>query len=775
MRSFLQFRCITTVESGLSRLSHEQIINALAGSFGIEQEYTDNWGCVHPTPLDTKRNLLKALGVEVDTEAQANKAWHLRERNQRLQLTEPTIVANLSSLPTEVVFQIPSAEQRASAGLSSADLEVSLEVTDEDGQSQRLRFASADLSLRERMRFGEGEYEHWSFPFPPLQTLGYYRFLLSIRRGNQQWSQTIRVAICPQRAYIPPTLRGDGRAAGIGICLYGARSERNWGIGDFGDLKEILRWADKDLQVSMVGLNPLHAIFNRSPFNTSPYLPLSRFYRNFVYLDVPDMEDYQASREARDLVNASETQRLLAELRASHTVEYEQVAALKHKVLQQVFQSFLENHWTEGKNKTSRQKALEDYIEREGVVLDNYATFCALDAALRSREPEMWIWSQWPPEYQRPGTKAVGEFQRAHWREILFYKFVQWQLEEQLAEVQDYARSLGMCIGLYHDLALGVDRFSADFWAYQDFFIPRLRLGAPPDAFSPYGQDWGFPLPHMERLRQTGYDLFVKEIRKNCTSVGALRIDHVMRFFHLYCVPGGEVPSNGAYVSQPFEDLLKIVALESVRNKVVIIGEDLGTVPAYIRDALAKANVFSYRLLYFEKDAQQHFRLPQDYPELALVTITTHDLPTLSGFWNHADIKVREEAGLFNHQQAAINATNEREEEKEKLLAVLKELNLLTEPHDVNSSTYPEMTEALQRAVMEFLAMTPAKLFLINQGDLFREAEQQNLPGTTSEYPNWSLKMKYTVEQLRSDPEVLAFCNMFRNIVHRSGRNKPVV
>jgi 4-alpha-glucanotransferase len=278
----------------------------------------------------------------------------------------------------------------------------------------------------------------------------------------------------------------------------------------------------------------------------------------------------------------------------------------------------------------------------------------------------------------------------------------------------------------------------------------------------------------MERLRQTGYDLFVKEIQKNCTFVGALRIDHVMRFFHLYCVPEGEVPSNGAYVSQPFEDLLKIVALESVRNKVVIVGEDLGTVPAYIRDALAKANVFSYRLLYFEKDAQQHFRLPQDYPELALVTITTHDLPTLTGFWNHTDIKIREEAGMFNDPQAVISATNERVEDKGKLLAVLNELNLLTETYDAQSNTYPEVTEHLQGAVIEFLAMTPAKLFLVNQEDLFGETQQQNLPGTTWEYPNWSLKMKYTVEQLRSDPEVLAFCNMFRNIVRRSGRNTPV-
>ncbi len=762
------------MKGGLSRLSHEQIINALAVSLGIEQEYTDNWGTLQRPSLDTNQNILKALGVDIDTEARASKAWHVRQENQRAQLTEPAIVACLASLPNELLFQIPRTRQGPSEDPSTPHIEVALEVTHENGNVQSFHFSHKDLALRESNTVGERVYEHWGLPFPRLQALGYYKFHLSASTGNERWSQVISVAVCPRQAYTPPALEGERRVAGIGISLYGVRSERNWGIGDLGDLKEILRWAAHDLHASLVGLNPLHATFNRRPFNTSPYLPMSRFYRNFIYLDVPAMEDYQDSPKAQDLVNAPETRRLLDEVRASHTVAYEKVAALKHKVLEKVFRSFLGKHWNGGKAKTDRQKDFEDYMEREGAPLDHFATFCALDSVLRSQDPEMWVWSQWPPEYHRPDTEAVRQFQKIRWEEVLFYKFIQWQLEEQLAHVQEHAKGLGMSLGLYHDLALGVDRFSADFWAYQDSFVPGLRLGAPPDAFSQQGQDWGLLLPNMEKLSQTGYDFFVREIQKNCAFAGALRIDHVMRLFHLYCVPEGDLPKNGAYLTQPFQDLLRIIALESVRNKVVIIGEDLGTVPPYIRDALAEANVLSYRLLYFEKDEQQNFILPQNYPELALVTITTHDLPTLAGFWMHADVKIREEAGMFNDPQAVINASNERESDKRRLFDVLKVLELLPEAYSDNTSAHEEVSEEILTAVIGFLAMTPAKLFLVSQEDLFKETDQQNLPGTTSEYPNWSLKMKHTVEQLSSDSEVRRFCEVFRKVVEKSGRNKHV-
>ncbi len=752
-------------------MSKEAIIEELALSYGIEPQYIDNWGHIRSTSAEQKKKILRAMGVVVDTDEQIKQAWLCRLESKWSRLAEATIVVNLHDPPKKLFFQTPVGAE----GVRPERLNISLTITDEHGVTQEAPYTHKDLSFSETFALTSRTFYRWGIPFPKIDALGYYTFHLSVTAGDQHQSQTIFVAACPDKAYIPPALQGDGRTAGIAISLYGVRSERNWGIGDFGDLKKIVDWVSEDLHGGIIGLNPLHATFNRSPFNTSPYLPISRLYRNFIYLDIPAIEDYAASTEVQATMQASKSQKLLSELRASKRVQYEKVAALKESVLRQIFQTFLKNHWNSKGTRTDRQEELQDYIQTEGAPLENFATFCALDSTIRSRNPEMWIWPQWPPEYHRPDTKAVQRLRLEHWEEILFYEYTQWQLEKQLAQTQEYAKSRGMCVGLYHDLALAIDRFGADFWAYQDYFIPKARVGAPPDAFSQNGQDWGFPPPNMERLRENGYNLFIKELQKNCTAGGALRIDHVMRFFRLYCIPEGEPTTKGAYVSQSVEDLLRILALESVRNRVVIIGEDLGTVPAYIRERLNEANVFSYRLLYFEKDDQQDFIRPESHPELALVTVATHDLPTLAGFWTHRDIEVRSEAGMFDNECAATETSGEREADKKKLLRLSRELGLLPEHCSIDPKAYPKVTGEIHNAVVGFLALTPAKLFVLSQEDLFKDTDQQNLPGTTSEYPNWSLKMKYSLEQLRTDPEAKAFSNMFRTWIDRSGRKRTVM
>ncbi len=743
-------------------MSEEKTIDKLAASYGIESEFTDNRGRIHTTPIETKKKILNAMGIRVDSAALAKEAWRSRLQQKRLPLAEPTIICSVSDLPEDLVFQVPAPAQQA--------VGVTLAVTDEQGVTDNLSYTQKDLSCSEDLSLAGTSCRRWHIPFPRLDSPGYYWFHLSVVFSDLQESQAIFVAVCPDKAFIPPALQGNKRAAGISLSLYGVRSERNWGVGDLGDLRDLVDWVAEDLCGGIIGINPLHATFNRAPFNISPYLPMSRFYRNFIYLDIAAIDDYADSSEARARMKMPETQQLLSELRASEKVQYERVAELKEAVLRQLFQTFLDNHWNRQGKKTDRRRQLEDYIRKEGRMLANFATFCALSASMHSKDPQIWTWFQWPSEYQRPDSKAVRKFRQTQWQEILFHKYVQWQLEKQLAQVQHYAETRGMCIGLYHDLALAIDRFGADFWAYQDSFIPELRLGAPPDAFSHEGQDWGCLPPDMERFRQNGYELFIREIQKNCSFAGALRIDHVMRLFRLYCIPADEPPKQGAYVSQPFEDLLGIVVLESVRNQVVIIGEDLGTVPPHVRKILNDRNIFSYRLLYFERDDQDNFIRPQDYPELALATVATHDLPTFAGFWSDTDIKIRKEAGIFQSQEAEADAIVERDKDKKKLLAVLDDLGLLCQSAKRDEKAYPEVTDELRSAVMGFVAMTSAKLFVLTQEDLLGAVDQQNLPGTTNEYPNWSLKMKYSVEELRKDAQARAFCRVFRAWVKKTGR-----
>ncbi len=351
----------------------------------------------------------------------------------------------------------------------------------------------------------------------------------------------------------------------------------------------------------------------------------------------------------------------------------------------------------------------------------------------------------------------------------MFYQFVQWQIDIQLKAAQQHTLDRGLAIGLYHDLALATDRFGSDLWAHRPFFVAGCRVGSPPDDFSPDGQDWGFPPPNSDCHREDGYRLYAESIRKNCRHGGALRIDHVMRLFRLYWIPDHCNATQGAYVRERNNDFVRILALESVRNRVVVVGEDLGTVEPEVREELARFGILSYRLFYFEKNARGEFRRNDEYPRQALVSSTTHDLPTLAGFWIGADIEARRNAGVLDEfgRRSQLQA---RTVEKQKMLDVLFRLELMRPDLPRQAASYPELTGELHNAIVGFLALTPSQLLAVNQEDLTKEPAQQNLPGTTWQYPNWARKMRFTVEQLKGDSEARGYTAMFRNWIGKSGR-----
>jgi 4-alpha-glucanotransferase len=266
-----------------------------------------------------------------------------------------------------------------------------------------------------------------------------------------------------------------------------------------------------------------------------------------------------------------------------------------------------------------------------------------------------------------------------------------------------------------------------------------------------------------------GYQLFAQSIRKNCKHGGALRIDHVMRFFRLFWIPEGKNASEGAYVRDYADDLVRVLALESVRNQVIVIGEDLGTVEPYIRETLRKFGVLSYRLLYFEKNGG-HFRRPAEYPREALVSVSTHDLPTLAGFWLNNDIEARRRAGVLPDDASYRAQLSDRQREKQEMLDTFTSLGLLPNWFPRRASQVPEFSGELHYAAVGFLASTPSELMVLNQEDLFKDTDQQNLPGTTEQYPNWRHKMRYTIEQLTTDPVALGCTQMFRAWLDRTGR-----
>jgi 4-alpha-glucanotransferase len=343
-------------------------------------------------------------------------------------------------------------------------------------------------------------------------------------------------------------------------------------------------------------------------------------------------------------------------------------------------------------------------------------------------------------------------------------------VDRQLAAAQTHAGSHGMSIGLYHDLALATDRCGSDLWAHRSFYVDGCRVGAPPDDFNPKGQDWAFPPPNSARHHEDGYRLFAESIRRNSRHGGALRIDHVMRFFRLFWIPDGYEAKDGVYVHDFAEDLLRILALESVRSRSLIIGEDLGTVEPYIREALRKFGILSYRLLYFEKNRDGSFRRPDEYPRQALVSVSTHDLPTLAGFWTGRDIEARRAAGVLRDDADYREQWRARAEEKQRMLDVMFALGLLPEWFPRRASDVAEFTGELHNAAVGFLARTPSELMVLSGEDLFKQTDQQNLPGTTDQYPNWRGKLRYDLGELSTDAEALGCVGMFRKWLAETGR-----
>jgi len=727
-------------------------IEQAARAWGIETDYWDIWGKQHHASPELEASILRSMGVNVGSPASLETAVRQRKQRRWRSPLAPTVFL-VAGGPNEVPISIPASKSTALANL---------QIDFEDGSNRTLEIVLSEMPETESAEVEGQQLVSKRLRLPDDLPLGYHR--ITLRIGGET-TEASRLIVCPSRCWEPEWLQ-NGKAAGLAISLYGLRSLRNWGCGDNTDLEVLIDWVSERTGASFIALNPLHAIANRQPYNTSPYLPDSIFYRNPIYLDIEAVPDFASSPRAQALFRTEAVQAEITQLRNSELVEYERVYALKLRFLRLLFIAFLKE-WRAG---TARAAELQNYIEREGQLLDRFAVHSALGQAIHKRCPDVWNWRSWPVEYQDPDSEATQAFSRRHWRSVLFHKYIQWQLDLQFTSAQRHALERGLSIGLYHDLALATDRFGSDLWAHRKFFVSGCRVGAPPDGFSPKGQDWGFPPPNSDRHEENGYRLFAESIRKNCRHGGALRIDHVMRFFRLYWIPDEMEATQGTYVRDRFEALLSILALESVRNRVIVIGEDLGTVPDEVRQVLQRFGILSYRLLYFEQDQNSRFRPPQEYPRDALVSATTHDLPTLAGFWQGRDIEARREAGVLTDDSAYQRMRAERGREKQKLLDLLLGLRLLPEWFPRDQAHVPELTGELHNAIVGFLTSTPSKLMVLNQEDLLKQAEQQNLPGTTGEYPNWRRKMLCTVDELWTSPQVQNFARMFSTWLDRTGR-----
>ena len=727
--------------------TEQTLLSGLAERVGIAAEYHDISGVRHVTPDHTKRDILRAMGFQVDSMATLAVAVREWDEAPWRRPCDPVRILHDEEVgaPVACFFQLEDGKERS--------VVVKWELKDESGELLQQGKAGPGLAATEVKFIDGARRARVELPAPTGLSLGYYDLIIRAEGLVGGSTGTLRLIVAPRQCYVPTALEVGQRYWGLALQLYSLSSGRNWGCGDFTDLNRIVEWAGK-LGAAIIGLNPLHAIRNTAPHHTSPYAPYSRLAINELYIDLERLPEFFASEEAQQQYRAAEFQAKLQALRENRRVDYDAIAAAKRTMLDLAYRQFLKEAYTgvepNLEPQTARAKLLERFIQAEGEALELYAIFQALEEERRLIQSKHVSWQEWPKQFLSPGS-AVREYGKRHRKRIRFFQYIQWIASEQLRDVQRTAEAAGMPIGVYNDLALGAERTGAEAWMYQSVLALNAECGAPPDAFAPEGQNWGLPPINPVALRPSRYELLIQLLRRNMRFGGAIRLDHVMALCRLFWIPKGKAAADGTYVHYPFEDLLAIIALESVRSKTIVIGEDLGTVPDWVRDQLSKAGVLSYRVFYFERGGDGSWKAPNEYPQQALAVVTTHDLPTLTGFWSGEDIQLRAGLGAFGDEAGRRQAWDERQRDKGRMLAALKQEGLLPDGVTDDPAAVPAMTPALCRAIHTYLSRTPSWLVLANIEDGLEEISQTNLPGTVENHPNWRRKYASSIENLVGD------------------------
>jgi 4-alpha-glucanotransferase len=689
-------------------MSHLDELRRIAGLVGITTRHTDALGVVHEPGEETLARLIAAFGLPSEPQRAAEA------------LAEEARTAPFGLAPMEITAAeeaAPTLQLRLPPGAGEAEWHCRLEGGGEhDGRSDGDR-----LELRGGL------------------PLGYHR--LAIEAGAD--IAEIALVVAPQSCHLGPALEHGARSWGLTAQLYGLRSRDDWGIGDFSGLARLCRRAGS-LGAATVGVNPLHALFAAEPRHESPYSPSSRAWLNYLYIDVTAVPGFAEDDAARALAPAA----AIAAAWEAKLVDYAAVAAVKRPVLEALFRRF----------RRRRSGALvadfRAFLSSGGTALAAFAVFEALHEHFLAAGG-LFSWHEWPAAMRDPNSPEVAKFAKQHADRIAFFQFLQWQADRQLAAAASAGREAGLAIGLYRDLAVGVNPNGAEAWAERGLVAPDATIGAPPDPLSRAGQNWGLAPLNPLALRRRGFAPLIAALRANMRHAGVLRIDHVMSLQRLYWIPAGASAIAGAYVNYPFRDMLRLVALESRRHECAVIGEDLGTVPEGFRDTMQRAGVLSYRVVVFERWGDGSFIPPADYPPLAAATAATHDLATLKGYWLGRDIEWRRRLSLYPDAEAEATEARERGRDRHLLLDALVREALL-EPEQraelLPEGREPVFTAALGDAILAYLARSRSRLALVQLEDVAGEAEQANLPGTTEAHPNWRRRLSVRLEELLAGP-----------------------
>jgi len=702
------------------------LIEKLAELVGFHATYTNSFGEQVYAKDEARHSLLNAMGYDLSSDEKISTSITELEQKAWRDMLPPAHIAKLEAAQQQVTISL------ANSGLALPNKELSWEITLESGEKVADSCALAALRLLESATFGATTFNKYALPLPTLAQ-GYHQ--LSLHYGEH--SATCPLIYAPQTCYSPQEA-SSAKLWGYAAQLYSLTSADNLGMGDFGDLAKLVEKSAKQ-HASAIGLNPLHPLYQNNPAHRSPYSPTSRCFLNTLYIDLKQVPNFTSCQVAQARFNSEEIQQKIAYAKQTKLIDYPAVADIKFELLEILYQDFITV-------KPNENAEFNDFIGRQGADLLQLATFEALYEHFRKTDANAYGWPNWPTAFQSPNSDEVKAFQQEHKARINYFCFVQWLAHRQLKTIAKQAKDAGMPIGLYLDLAVGCDGSGVDVWSDKDVYVAGAAVGAPPDAMNTLGQDWGLTPINPVALQKQGYQPLVKALRSNMQYAGALRIDHILGLMRQYWVAPGMKADEGVYITFPLEDILRIIALESRRNNCVVIGEDLGTVPDGFGEIMARAGLLSYKVLFFERWDSGFFMRPEHYPAQSMVTVSTHDLPTLAGWWTGKDLDWRQKLKLYPNEAMGQNERNSRIEDRQLLVAALDDLNV------IDLSKAPEqapakMNRELNLAVQKYMAQAPSHIQLIPLEDALEVIEQVNIPGTIDEHPNWLQKLPISIEE----------------------------
>jgi 4-alpha-glucanotransferase len=703
------------------------LVEKLARLRGVGDAYHDYRGDLRYFSLKTKTDILRAMGCRVDDPAALAADLREAEITRFRRLLPPIASAR-------------GAHAGIDLNISARDFGASLVWTVNLEDGSHCEGAVSTAACREIWR---GEIDgSWitrrRLELPAALPPGYHELEVKIANVVTRCS----LVVSPPECFEPAAIVSGRRMWGMTVQLYTVRSRDNWGIGDFGDLKALIRWLAPH-GAGFIGLNPLHALAPADPLRSSPYSASSRHFLNILYIAVPLVPEFAECARARAAVDDPQFLERLQGLRSASLVDYRGVADAKFEVLELLFHHFRDQHLNPATDRGQRFRA---FVAGGGALLQAHARFDALDQHFRATRATESGWLSWPVEYRDVHGDAARGFAAAHPLQVDFYLYLQWVAHDQLVSAQALARDLGMPIGLYGDHAVGSNPSGSETWVDQSSYRMGAEIGAPPDPLALKGQGWGIPPQDpfvMETQRLQG---FVHLIRNNMRYYGALRLDHVMSLFRLWWVAAGDSPTEGAYIHYPLEQLLTVLALESARAACLVVGEDLGVVPDEMRRAMPEFGLYHYKVLLFEKDAGR-FRRPDEFVPRALGTVTTHDMPTLRSFWEARDIELRQRLNLYPSPDIQNEVMRERDQDRTALLAALREQGLNPAAPAAPSEPF---THELANALHVYLARSRCRLVSLQIEDLLGMVDPVNVPGTDREYPNWRRKLTADIEDMVS-------------------------